>query len=336
MANRITTMTLRRAGRPLCLVLVQLLLAPATQAQQNFDEVTIEALQVRDNIYMLVGSGGNITVQTGEDGVLIVDTQYAPLSDKILAKIRELSAGNLRFILNTHHHADHTGGNANLRAAGSTVVGGNVGGDIADAGEGAQIIAHENALLHMVTPAENTDPVPSQAWPTLTFFNDRRDMWFNGEGVRMLHQPSAHTDGDSIIYFRRSDVISTGDVYVTNRYPFIDIASGGSIQGVIAAANNIIDLIIPAYGQDGGTLVIPGHGRLSDIGDVINWREMLTIIRDRIQDMVDRGMSLDDVQAARPTRDYDARWGADTGFWTTEAFVAAVYQNLSTAGETTP
>jgi glyoxylase-like metal-dependent hydrolase (beta-lactamase superfamily II) len=158
-------------------------------------------------------------------------------------------------------------------------------------------------------------------------------MWFNGEGIRVIHEPNAHTDGDSIVYFRQSDVIATGDVYVTGLYPFIDIASGGSIQGVIAAANNIIDLIIPVYGQDGGTLVIPGHGRLSDMGDVINWREMLTIIRDRVQDMIDRGLTLEEVQAARPTRDYDPRWGADTGFWTTTAFVAAVYQNLSTPQE---
>jgi glyoxylase-like metal-dependent hydrolase (beta-lactamase superfamily II) len=320
----------------ICVAVGLLAASAALSQEQNFDDVTIEALQVRDNIYMLVGSGGNITVQIGDDGVLIVDTQYAPLSDRILAKIRELSDGTLRFILNTHHHGDHTGGNANLKAAGSTVVGGNVGGDIADAGEGAQIIAHENALLHMVSPGGDAEPAPSEAWPTLTYFNDKRDMWFNGEGIRMLHQPNAHTDGDSIVYFRQSDVIAAGDVYITNRYPFIDVASGGSIQGVIAAANNIIDLIIPVYGQDGGTLVIPGHGRLSDIGDVINWREMLTIIRDRIQDMVDRGMALEEVQAARPTRDYDARWGADTGFWTTEAFVAAVYQNLSTAQEGSP
>lgn len=305
--------------------------ATLLQAQQNFDDIQIEVLQVRDNIYMLVGSGGNITVQIGADGVLIVDTQYVELSGKILAKIHELAGDStLRYIINTHHHADHTGGNAALRAVGSTVVGGNVGGDIGDAGEGAQIIAHENALLHMVAPATG-EPVPSEAWPTLTYFNEKRDMWFNDEGIRVLHQPAAHTDGDSIVYFRQSDVIAAGDVYVTEMYPFIDVANGGSIQGIIAAANNIIELIIPVYGQDGGTLVIPGHGRLSDIGDVINWREMLTIIRDRIQDMIDRGMTLEAVQAAKPTQDYDARWGRDSGFWTTTQFVEAVYQNLSAA-----
>lgn len=316
---------------------IAMLSASQLYAQQNFDDTEVAVLQVRDNIFMLVTPGaGNITVQIGDEGVLIVDTQFAPLSEKILARIRELSDGPLRFIINTHHHGDHTGGNANLRAAGTTVVGGNVGGDIADAGQGAQIIAHEKAMLHMVTPAEGQPEIATEAWPTLTFFNEKRDMWFNNEGIRVLHEPNAHTDGDSIVYFRQSDVISTGDVYVTNNYPFIDIASGGSIQGVIAAANNVIDLIIPVYGQDGGTLVIPGHGRLSDLGDVINWREMLTIIRDRVQDMIDRGMSLEEVQAARPTRDYDPRWGADSGFWTTEQFVAAVYQNLSTTQEGSP
>jgi cyclase len=314
-----------------CAGLCVLLACATAQAQQNFDDVEIQVLQVRDNIYMLVGSGGNITVQTGSDGVLIVDTQFAPLSDRILAKLRELSDKPLRYILNTHHHGDHTGGNANLRAAGRTEVGGNVGGDIADAGEGAAIIAHENALLRMVTPPNGDDPAPVAGWPTLTYFTPHRDLWFNGEGVRMLHQPTAHTDGDSIVYFRRSDVIATGDVYVTNMYPLIDVASGGSIQGVIAAANSLIDLIIPEYGQDGGTLVIPGHGRLSDVGDVINWREMLTIIRDRVQAMIDRGMTLEEVLAARPTQDYDARWGRDSGFWTTRQFVEAVYLNLSAA-----
>ncbi len=316
--------------RGLLLTLTMLLAGTSYAQQRDFSKVKIEALRVRDNIYMLVGEGGNITVQIGSDGVLIVDTQYAELSDKILAKIRELSKGSIRYIIDTHHHGDHTGGNAKLRAAGMTVSGGNVGGDISDAGAGAQIIAHENALLHLTAPpAAGQSAIPSAALPTLTYFTPKKDLWFNGEGIRIIHQPNAHTDGDSIVYFRQSDVISAGDVYVTKTYPFIDVPNGGSIQGVIAAANNIIDLIIPVYGQDGGTLVIPGHGRLSDIGDVINYREMLTIIRDRIQDMIKKGMTLEQVKAAKPTRDYDPRWGTDTGFWTTTQFVEAVYKNLS-------
>lgn len=292
-------------------------------AQQNLDEVEVQALKVRDNIYMLVGAGGNITVQTGEQGVLVVDTQFAELSERILAKIRELSDGELRYVINTHHHPDHVGGNANISAAGATIAGGNVGGDIADAAEGAQIVAHENVLLRLV------QEMPSEAWPTLTYFTPEREMYFNGEGISILHQPNAHTDGDSIVFFRRSDVISAGDVYVTNQYPFIDLEAGGSIQGIIAAANELIDLIIPVYGQDGGTLVIPGHGRLSNLGDVLNFREMVIVVRDRIQHMIDQGMTLEQVKAAQPSRDYDPRYGSTSGFWTTERFIEAAYRSLA-------
>jgi glyoxylase-like metal-dependent hydrolase (beta-lactamase superfamily II) len=300
-----------------------LLAAPLALSQQNLDAVEIQALKVRDNIWMLVGAGGNITVQAGDEGVLIIDTQFAPLSDKIMAKIRELSDQPLRYIINTHHHSDHVGGNANLKAAGFTPVGGNVGGDLSDAGEGARILAHENVLLHMASD----DSISTEMWPTMTYFTDKKDIYFNGEGVRVIHQPNAHTDADSIIFFRRSDVITTGDAYITSFYPFIDMSSGGTINGFINTANAIIDLIIPEYGQDGGTLVIPGHGRLSDIGDVINWREMLTIVRDRIVDMKSRGMSLEEVLAARPTRDYDPRWAGDDIF-STESFVTSVYMTL--------
>jgi len=309
--------------KKLLVVILVGLISPLLLAQQDFDEVEIQTLKVRDNIYMLVGAGGNITVQTGSDGILIIDTQYAELSGKNMAAIRELSDGPLRHIINTHHHGDHVGGNANLRAAGFTPVGGNVGGDLGDAGEGARILAHENVLLNMA----QDDSVDPDMWPTLTYFTEKKDFWFNNEGIRVLHQPNAHTNGDSIVFFRRSDVITTGDAYITSFYPFIDMSSGGSINGFIDAANTIIDLIIPEYGQDGGTLVIPGHGRLSDIGDVINWREMLTIVRDRIQDMKDKGMTLEEVLEARPTRDYDPRW-AGQGIFSTENFVTSVYMTL--------
>lgn len=306
------------------IVLVILLASPLVMAQQNFDDVEIQALKVRDNIYMLVGSGGNITVQTGAEGVLVIDTQYAELSDKILAKIGELSDKPLRYIINTHHHGDHVGGNENIKNAGFTLSGGNVGAALSTAGQGATILAHENVLLNLASD-EN---VSTELWPTLTYFSDKKDIFFNGEGVRIIHQPNAHTNGDSIIFFRKSDVITTGDAYITSFYPFIDMSSGGTLEGFIDASNAIIDLIIPEYGQDGGTLVIPGHGRLSDIGDVINWREMLTIVRDRIRDMKDRGMSLEEVLAAKPTRDYDPRW-AGQGIFSTENFVTAAYMTLA-------
>ena len=292
----------------------------SAQQNQNFNSVEIHILPVQGNVYMLVGAGGNMTVQVGNDGVLIVDTQYAPLSEKILAAIRTLSKGPIRYVINTTYDADHTGGNEPIRKAGSTIAGGNVAGDIQDAAEGAQIIAHDNVLMRMVN-------MPSGSLPTSTFLGDSKKLFFNGEGIEINHQAAAHTDGDSIVFFRRSDVISTGDVFTTNSYPMIDLAAGGSIQGVIDGLNRLVDMIIPVYGQEGGTLVIPGHGRLSDFGDVINCREMTIIIRDRVQDMIKKGMTLEQVKAARPTRDYDPLYGSVPG-WTSEMFVEAVYKSL--------
>lgn len=298
---------------------ISLLFSISGFTQPDFDNIDIQTLQVRDNIYMLVGAGGNITVQTGNDGILIVDTQYAEMSEKILNALREISDGTLRYIINTHVHGDHVGGNVNLARSGATISGGNMRRDVS--GETAAIIAHESVLLRLTTsPAE--ERIDADGWPTSSYFEGKKDLYFNDEGIRIMHLPRAHTDGDSIVHFRKSDVIATGDVYRTDAYPFIDTSRGGTIQGFLDAAQSIIDQIIPVYGQDGGTLVIPGHGRLSDLGDVLNWREMLTIIRDRVKDMKDGGMSLDEVLAARPSRDYDPRYGDS------ERFLRALYQTL--------
>ena len=296
--------------------------------QPDFSKVEIHTLKVQGNIYMLVGAGGNITVQVGNDGVLIVDTEYAQLSDKILAALRKISDKPLRYIIDTHYHADHTSGNANLRKAGATIAGGNVAGDLgAEASEGAAIIAHNNVLDRM-SGEKGSPATPQDGWPTDTFIGDEKKLWFNNEGIEIIHPHNAHTDGDSIVYFRRSDVISTGDIFVTTSYPIIDVAGGGTINGVLDALQQIIDRIIPVYGQDGGTLVIPGHGRLCDFGDVLNYREMTTIIRDRIQDMINKGMTLEQVKAAKPTADYDPLYGSSSSFWTTDRFVEAVYRTL--------
>ncbi len=305
--------------------------APQNRApQQNFDNVEVHVLPAHGNVYMLVGAGGNVTVQVGSDGVLLVDTEFPQMSQKILAAMRKLSDKPLRYIINTHYHADHTGGNANLRKAGSTIAGGNVAGDLgAEASEGAAIIAHNNVLNRMSAPTGTQAPSPEYGWPTSTYLGDDKKLWFNNEGIDIIHMPNAHTDGDSIVFFRRSDVISTGDLFTTTNYPVIDLAAGGSFNGIIDALNRIIDLIIPVYGQEGGTLVIPGHGRLCDLGDVLNYREMATIVRDRIQDMINKGMTLDQVKAARPTQDYDPVYGSSTGFWTTDMFVEAAYKSLS-------
>lgn len=306
---------------------------PSAEAQaqqdQDFSAVEIHTLPVRDNIYMLVGRGGNITVQVGDDGVLIVDTEYAPLSDKIVGAIAKLSDKPIRYIIDTHYHPDHIGGNEKLRIAGNTVIGGNMPGAVPYAeGGGAQVIAHENVLLRL-SGAMGGEPVASGLWPTDTFFNEEKKMYYNGEGIRILHQPNAHTDGDVMVFFRRSDVIAAGDILTLTSYPIIDLAAGGSYEGFINALNNLKNIIIPVYGQDGGTLVVPGHGRLAGLGDVMDYREMAIVIHDRLREMIDSGMTLEQVEAAQPSKDYDPVYGSTTGFWTTEKFIEAAYMSLS-------
>jgi len=304
--------------------------AQAARAQQNFDDVEIHTLHVRDDIYMLVGAGGNVTVQIGADGVLVVDTQFAPLSGKIVAAIAELTNKPIRYIVNTHHHGDHIGGNANLRVAGSTVIGGNMPGAVPYAeGGGAQVVAHENVLLRLSATFDSAQEVPSSMWPTNTFFDAEKRMHYNGEGIRIIHQPAAHTDGDVFVFFRRSDVVAAGDVFSTSGWPIIDLSAGGSYQGTIDALSSLVDLMIPVYGQDGGTLVIPGHGRLSGLGDVLDYREMVIVVGDRLRSMIDAGMTLEQVKAAEPAKDYEPVYGTSTSFWTTDQFIEAAYESLS-------
>jgi cyclase len=298
----------------------------APPQQPNFDAINVRSFKVQDNVYMLAGAGGNVTMQFGNDGVLVVDTQFAQMADKLLAEIARLSGNKpIRYVINTHVHPDHVGGNELIATAGSTIAGGNVSGAIADASVGAAVIAHENVLLRMSGQAT---PTPFAAWPTDTFFVPEKDFFFNGEAVQIMHEPAAHTDGDSIVFFRRSDVISAGDVFTTTLYPVILPEDGGGIDGVIAALNHIIALTVPAEKQEGGTMVIPGHGRLADEADVVEYRDMVTIVRDRVRSMIEMGMTLRQVQAAEPTRDYDGRYGATDGFWTTTQFVEAAYNSL--------
>jgi cyclase len=295
--------------------------AYAQSEQPAGNDNAVTTIHVQGGIYMLAGRGGNVAVQIGEDGILLVDTMVAERSDELLAAIRELSNAPIRYILNTHYHSDHTGGNAAIAKAGETLN--NDGfGRIA----GAQIWAHENVLNKLVSVEP---PPPVEALPTSTYFTDRRDFYLNGEPIYLLHQANAHTDGDTLILFRRSDVIVTGDIFNTTGYPFIDVENGGTIQGIIDALNLVIEMAVPAYLQEGGTMVIPGHGRVCDEQDVVEYRDMLTIIRSSIREMIDEGQSLREVQRARPTMGFDVRYGIDLDFYNTEQFVEDIYKELS-------
>jgi glyoxylase-like metal-dependent hydrolase (beta-lactamase superfamily II) len=236
----------------------------------------------------------------------------------VIAAIRTLSSKPIRHLVNTTSDPDHLGGNEALAKAGTTRTGGVVVGQIGALGT-ANIIAHENMLNRISAPTGGKAAVPFAAQPTETFFGAKKDMLFNGEGVQFLHQPAAHTDGDIMVYFRRSDVLATGDLISTTGYPVIDAARGGTIGGTIDALNRIIDIAIPSNTQEGGTMIIPGHGRVADEMDVVEYRDMVTIVRDRVKDMIDRKMTLAQVQAAKPTFDFDARYGGDPAW--TPAFV---------------
>jgi cyclase len=289
---------------------------------QSPNDGEVHVLQAQGNVYMLVGAGGNIAVQTGDEGVLVVDTGTAQMSEKVLATIRKLSDRPIRYIVNTHFHPDHTGGNEAIGKAGSTTRGG-----------ATEIVSHENVLNRMSAPTGKQAVAPTAAWPTDTFFPEEKDFFFNNEPVMLYHDPAAHTDGDTIVFFRKSDVVVAGDIYVTTSYPVIDAQNGGSVQGIIEGLNRILDITVPKHEQEGGTYVIPGHGKLSDESEVLEYRDMVTIIRDRIDDMVKRGLTLEQVKAEKPTLDYDLHYGANTGPWTTAMFIEAVYNDLKNANQ---
>ena len=270
----------------------------------------IEMYHVQGNVYMLIGAGANVAVQTGADGVLVVDTGRAATRDAVLAAIRRLSSGPIRWIVNTSADLDHTGGNETVSQAGMTVN-----------GNPAAIVAHENVLSRM-TEADR----PITELPLNTFFESGRDFYFNGEAIYLYHVPAAHTDGDVVVYFRGSDVLVSGDVFTTTSYPVIRLEEGGGVDGFVTGLDMMLDVAVPKYLQDGGTYVVPGHGRVSDEADLLEYRDMVVIVRDRIASLVDQGKTLQQVLATKPALDYDLRY--DNREWPSAKFVEAIYRDL--------
>jgi len=321
-----------------------LLQADTTKPQQTSKAVDpepkdgeIHILPIRNDVYMLMGDSGNITVQVGDEGALVIDTGAGKLADKVIAAIHQLSPmRKIQFIVNTSYRADHTGGNLKLGAAGAdlSLPGSFFGlqspagatGQETDPTHHATLIAQNNVQIHM-----QDLKIAPEAIPADTFLDDRRRKFHNGDSMEMFWEPNAVTDGDSIVQLRRADVIATGDIFNTTQYPFIDLKNGGSVQGEIKALNDILNRTVYEHEEDGGTAIVPGHGYLCNEHEVLEYRDMMVIIRDRILDMIKRGKTLAEVQAFRPTADYDTRFGQNTGPWTTNLFVEAMYNDLKAA-----
>ena len=322
------------------LVSVGAICAGVAHAQPSPESDGFEVLELRPNVFMIAGAGGNIAVQVGELGAVVVDTGSTPMAGRVLAEIKKLAKLPVRYIIDTSADPDHVGGNEALAKTGLSLIptGGGIGAAVGNAvanGGGAGILATENVLARMSSPTGTVSPYPTAAWPSDTFSDDEKDTFLNGEGIQIFFQRAAHTDGDSMVFFRRSDVVVAGEILNLDHFPVIDLAKGGSIQGEIDGLNHIIDLTIPELPmvwQEGGTLVIPGHGRICDEADVVEYRDMITIIRDVIASMIEKKMTLDQIQAADPAKEYRPRYGADSGPWTTRMFVEAVYKSL-TAGK---
>ena len=362
MRHRVRHASIRRVACALATAALFAAVVPSAEAQQRAQRGGESAGElhwwpVRENIWMLVGAGTNIAASVGPDGVLLVNAGTAQASPRVIAALKDLQTQlnafgfldvmtpqrggaetrsrfpvnthappkPVRYIINTSSLPHAIGGNEAIAASGVTYTGGNVAGTIADSSEGAAVLAHENVLNRMVDR-----DMPFSSLPTETFFTAEYKVstFFNEEGVQIIHVPNAATDGDSFVFFRGSDVIAAGDLFNMDSFPIIDVDSGGSIDGVLEGLNAILKLAIPEFRTEGGTMVIPGHGRLGDSADVGYYRDMLTIIRDQVQALIDEGLTLEQVIERRPTFGYEARFGSATGAWTTEMFVEAVYRSL--------
>jgi glyoxylase-like metal-dependent hydrolase (beta-lactamase superfamily II) len=298
-------------------------------AQQNTDTIQLVVHPVQGAVSVIAGAGGNITVQNGKDGTLLVDTGLAATAPRVVAEVQARFKGPVLWIVNTHAHPDHVGGNEAF-AKGDAAKPVDFIGARLDGSQPLKIIAQSNVLVRLTRPAgRGAAPFPEAGLPRDEYATPFKDLRFNDEPVVMHHEPRAHTDGDTIVHFLRSDVISTGDIFTPGGYPFIDVERGGSVQGEIAALNHILDLTVPGHTQEGGTYVIPGHGRICDEADVVEYRDMVVIVRDRVQDLIKKGRTLEQVLAERPSRDYDTEYVTPTSFVKANDFVAAIYRSLT-------
>ncbi len=291
-------------------------------ATTAFAQTPMEVLHARGNVYMFASDSGNVTVQIGEhrdnDGVLMVDTGTAQMAEPILAALKKLTSKQLKYVVNTSADLDHAGGNDIISSTGGTRTAEGRGPLAAE----VNIYAQDNTLTRLSAPELH---IPEKGLPTMSY-EQLKDFTFNGEAVQLISEAPAHTDGDSIVFFRGSNVISAGEIFSTVTYPMIDLARGGSIQGEVKALNHLLELTVPEISQEGGTMVIPGHGRLCDEADVTEYRDMVTIVRDRVADLIEKGKTLDEAKAARVTRDYDGRYSQPK--WTGDMFVEAIYKSL--------
>ena len=339
MRNAIGETTHRAAMRmapTVVLILLGLILLDMLRVERAQAQVVgtndVDVVAIKPNFYMIAGAGANIAVQIGPLGAILVDAGTAEMSGKVVAAVGRLTPRPIRYIIDTSADADHVGGNAKLSKAGATVLSGAVGQrgideDTLTNGGAASVLAHENVLQRLSSSPQMAEAL----WPSKVYSGHGYSMYLNDAGIQVLYQPAAHSDSDSIVFFRQSDVIVVGDIVDLNRFPVIDSAHGGSIQGEIDALNRVLDMVIPPFPlvwQEARTFIIPGHGRVMDQHDLADYRDMVTILRDLIQDMANRGMTLNQVKAANPAKAFQTRYGGDRGSWTTDMFVEAIYKTL--------